>query len=109
MWVRSLGREDPLEECIATHSSILAWRTPWTEEPGGAMVHGVAQSRTQLKQLSIHTHNPCLYHYLEHSGDILLCIHVLSKIGKKQIKGALLKKQLEEHLHKKECSRVFNI
>ena len=32
--VRSLGREDPLEEGIATHSSILAWRTLWTEEPG---------------------------------------------------------------------------
>ena len=35
MWVRSLGREDPLEEDVATHSSILAWRIPWTEEPGG--------------------------------------------------------------------------
>ena len=37
MWetqVRSLGREDPLEKRMATHSSILAWRIPWTEEPG---------------------------------------------------------------------------
>ena len=33
--VRSLGREDPLEEEMATDSSILAWRIPWTEEPGG--------------------------------------------------------------------------
>ena len=33
--VRSLGQEDPLQEEIATHSSILAWRIPWTEEPGG--------------------------------------------------------------------------
>ena len=33
--VRSLGQEDPLEEEMATHSSILAWRIPWTEEPGG--------------------------------------------------------------------------
>ena len=33
--VRSLGGEDPLEEEMATHSSILAWRIPWTEEPGG--------------------------------------------------------------------------
>ena len=33
MWVRSLGREDPLEEKMATHSSVLAWRIPWTEEP----------------------------------------------------------------------------
>ena len=34
MWVRSLGQEDSLEEDVATHSSILAWRIPWTEEPG---------------------------------------------------------------------------
>ena len=33
--VRSLGLEDPLEDDVATHSSILAWRIPWTEEPGG--------------------------------------------------------------------------
>ena len=34
-WVSPLGWEDPLEEGMATHSSILAWRIPWTEEPGG--------------------------------------------------------------------------
>ena len=34
MWVQSLGREDPLKEVMATHSSILAWKIPWTEEPG---------------------------------------------------------------------------
>ena len=34
-WVQSLGWEDPLERGTATHSSILAWRIPWTEEPGG--------------------------------------------------------------------------
>ena len=34
-WVRSLGWKDPLEKKMATHSSILAWRIPWTEEPGG--------------------------------------------------------------------------
>ena len=33
MWVQSLGQEDPLEKEMATHSSILAWETPWTEEP----------------------------------------------------------------------------
>ena len=38
--VRSLGREDPLEEGMATHSSILAWRIPWTEEPGGLQSTG---------------------------------------------------------------------
>ena len=35
MWIRSLGREDPLEKEMATHSSILAWKIPWTAEPGG--------------------------------------------------------------------------
>ena len=34
-WVRSLGWEDPLEKEMATHSSVLAWEIPWTEEPGG--------------------------------------------------------------------------
>ena len=35
VWVPSLGREGPLEKAMATHSSILAWKIPWTEEPGG--------------------------------------------------------------------------
>ena len=35
MQIQSLGQEDPLEEGMATHSSVLAWRIPWTEEPGG--------------------------------------------------------------------------
>ena len=39
-WVRSLGWEDPLEEGMATHSSVLAWRIPWTEEPGGRQSMG---------------------------------------------------------------------
>ena len=40
MEVRSLGQEDPLEEGMATHSSILAWRIPWTEELGGLQSMG---------------------------------------------------------------------
>ena len=40
MWVLSLGQEDPLEEEMATHSSILAWRILWTEEPGGLQSMG---------------------------------------------------------------------
>ena len=48
MGIRSLGREDPLEKEMATHSSILAWEIPWIEEPGGATVHGVAKSWTRL-------------------------------------------------------------
>ena len=46
--VRSLGREDPLEEGTATHSSVLAWRIPWTEEPGGLQSMGVTKSWTRL-------------------------------------------------------------
>ena len=44
-WVRSLGLEDPLEKEMATHSSILAWRIAWIEEPGGLQSMGL-QSRT---------------------------------------------------------------
>ena len=40
-WVQSLGQEDPLEKEMATHSSILAWDTPWTEEPGGLQLMGL--------------------------------------------------------------------
>ena len=42
-WVQSLGWEDPLEKEMATHSSILAWRVPWTEEPGG--LHSTGSQR----------------------------------------------------------------
>ena len=45
-WVRSLGREDPLEKEMATHSSILAWRIPWTEELGGLLSTGRKESDT---------------------------------------------------------------
>ena len=43
MWVRFLGWEDPRDKEMATHSSILSWRIPWTEEPGVATVYGVTQ------------------------------------------------------------------
>ena len=45
MQVQSLGQEDPLEEGMATHSSILAWEIPWTEEPGGLMSIGLQTVR----------------------------------------------------------------
>ena len=41
IWVQSLGRKDPLEESVATHSSILSWRIPWAEEPGGLQSVGL--------------------------------------------------------------------
>ena len=57
MWVLSLGREDPLEEVMATHSSILAWEIPWTEETGGLQSMGLQKSWTRLKQFSIYVTN----------------------------------------------------
>ena len=51
MWVQSLDREDPLEEEMAIHSSILAWKIPWTEEPGGLQSMGsqrVGDDRSDL-------------------------------------------------------------
>ena len=57
--VRSLGREDSLEKEMATHSSTLAWKIPWMEEPGRLhTVHGVAKSRTQLSDFTF-------FHFLQ--------------------------------------------
>ena len=55
MWVQSLRQEDPPEEGMTSHSSVLAWRIPWTEQPGGLLgVHGVTKSQIYLKQLRMH-------------------------------------------------------
>ena len=54
MW-ESLGQEDPLKKGMATHSSILAWRIPWTEKPGGLQSMG-SQSPTQLSDYGFHFH-----------------------------------------------------
>ena len=51
-WVGSLGQEDPLEKGMATHSSILAWRVPWTEEPGRLQLQGHKESDT-TEQLTL--------------------------------------------------------
>ena len=51
--VRSQGCEDPLEMEMATHSSILAWGIPWTEEPGGATAHRVTKSKTWLSDFHL--------------------------------------------------------
>ena len=54
MQVQSLGREDPLEEEMATHSSILAWKIPWTEEPGG--LQSMGSQRVRYDQATKHTY-----------------------------------------------------
>ena len=52
-WVQSLGQEDPLEESMATHSSILAWKTPWTEEPNGLPSMGSQRVRHERVQMAV--------------------------------------------------------
>ena len=54
--VQSLGREDALEKEMATHSGILAWRIPRTEEPGGLQSMGSQKSQTQLSDFHFYTH-----------------------------------------------------
>ena len=49
MRVQSLGQQDPLEEEMATHSSILAWEIPWTEDPGGLQSMGLQKSWTWIR------------------------------------------------------------
>ena len=51
-WVLFLGWEDPLEEGMATHSIFFPGESPWTEEPGRLLVHGVAQSQAQLSDFT---------------------------------------------------------
>ena len=56
-WVQSLGQEDPLEEGMATRSNILAWRIPWTEEPGWLQSMGLERVGYDLSDLAC-THTP---------------------------------------------------
>ena len=53
MWVRSLGQEDLLEKKMATHSSILAWKIPWTVEPDGLQSMALQKKGTQLSDSTI--------------------------------------------------------
>ena len=55
MWVSSLGGEDPLEEEMATHSSILAWKIPWTEGSGGLQPRG-PKELDMTERVCMHTH-----------------------------------------------------
>ena len=75
--VRSLSREDPLEKEMATHSSILAWKIPWTEKPGGL----------QSMELQRVGHDLSVYHFTDH----LLCVHQQSRLDSiRQIRFRLL-------------------
>ena len=73
-WVWSLGQEDPLEKEMATYSSILAWRFPWTEEPGRLQSTG-SQSRTQLSDFTFTSSNTWMkpQHFFFFSDFV--CVH----------------------------------
>ena len=70
----SLGWEDALEEEMATHSSIRAWRIPWTGGAWRAMVHGVTQSCTWLKRLSFHTQCAECFQIAAITGARIFCV-----------------------------------
>ena len=57
-WVQSLGCEDPLKKEMATHSSILAWRIPWTEEPSGLQSRGTDTDSETGSKTDTYTHTP---------------------------------------------------
>ena len=61
MWVQSLGREDPMEEEMATHSRIFAWKIPWTKEPG--RLQSMWSLRVKHNLVTEHTHT-CIYIYI---------------------------------------------
>ena len=64
-WVRSLGQEDPLEKEMATHSSILAWRVPWTEELAGLQSTGRKESDT-TEQLHFHFYHEWMLNVIKY-------------------------------------------
>ena len=68
-WVRSLGQGDPLEEGTATHSSILAWRNPWTEEPGRLQFLSLLRVRHDLSNLAQRKGNLCRQRGAEGKGE----------------------------------------
>ena len=70
-WVRFLGQEDSLEEEMTTHSSVLAWEIPWTEEPGGLWSMGLQRIE----------HNEQLTHIILIIGNAIWCSHCGKQYG----------------------------
>ena len=83
-WVLFLGQEDPLEECVAMHSSILAWKIPWTEDPGG--LQSMGSGTTEHLTLSFSSiHGPLSLSLVLATPSLelsfLICNTELGKIG----------------------------
>ena len=72
MWVRSLGQENPLEKEMVTHSSILAWRIPWTEELGSPWAHKRVGHKLVIKQQQHVSHKIYIRIY------IIILTHIFS-------------------------------
>ena len=77
-WVGSLGQEDCLEKEMATHSNILAWKTPWTEEPGGLQSAGLQRVRHDLPTSLSRTHMYACMYVCTHT---FICVCVCICVG----------------------------
>ena len=78
-WVWSPGWDDPLEDGMATHSSILAWRVPMERGAWWATVHGVTKTQTGLSDLaqhSVHLHPKCIL-FKKSYLHIMKCVHIV--------------------------------
>ena len=92
-WVQSLSWEDPLEKEMAIHSSTIAWKIPWTEEPGRLQSMGL-QSRTRLICFI-----PSPHMWINHSAHLLLINFKICIKGSKRIKsGIVVSRQKEQEL-----------
>ena len=65
-WLQSLGQEDPLEQEVATHSCIVTWKIPWTEEPGRVQSKELQRAAHDLAHAHAHTHTHTLKIKLNH-------------------------------------------
>ena len=83
-WVQSLRQKDPLEKEMATHSSILAWRIPWTKKPGGLWSMG-SQSQTRLRYYHFHFQRDVQKNVLQNVKNSLHWIEGLNEMEKKFI------------------------
>ena len=88
MWVQCLGQEDSIEAGIATHSSILAWRTPWTEQPGGLWSMGSQRVGDNCGNL-VHMHAPvCLFlTFMSRMMKLVIISKIMGESGKELILG----------------------
>ena len=99
-WVQSLGEEDPLEEGMATHSSILAWKIPMETGAWRALLHGVTKSRTQLSDQAQHRSKASWRDFVSISKKQ----HSSKQSGRPHIKkfqeyGPLMEKVINRHFY----------